>query len=208
MKNCGPDAYLPKVYGTSITIERKISGEGHGSYTLKDSDGRMVSRASSELANVLDTFNVQVENPLMILNQDVAREFLTSKDPSEMYKFFMKGTLLEQISCDYTFIRQKEEIINKTLSDKKVDLLEMKEIVKALGAKVKEFEVLGRLQEQETHLRAMHGWALVEEKEHELKKQEGELEKAKKKIAPVQQHIADTDVIFFDCSFFIFFLFS
>jgi len=48
----------------------------------------------------------------------------------------------------------------------------------------------------------------VEEKEHELKKQEGELEKAKKKIAPVQQHIADTDVIFFDCSFFHFFHFS
>ena len=74
------------MYGTSITIERKISGEGVGSYTLKDQDGRTVTRSSGEVANVLDTFNVQVENPLMILNQDVAREFLTSKDPSEMYK--------------------------------------------------------------------------------------------------------------------------
>jgi len=106
----------------------------------------------------------------------------------------MKGTLLEQISCDYTYIRQKEEMISKILGEKKSDLLEMKDIVKALAAKVKEYEVLGRLQEQESLLRAMLGWAQVEEKERELKKQEGELEKAKRKIDPVEQHISETDV--------------
>jgi hypothetical protein len=86
IKNTGPDAYQPDRYGDSIKIERKISPEGTGTYNLKHHDSHTVSRSGADLTAILDHFNIQVENPLMILNQDVAREFLTSKAPTDMYK--------------------------------------------------------------------------------------------------------------------------
>ena len=106
----------------------------------------------------------------------------------------MKGTLLEQISEDYTFIRAKEEEIKETLESKKTNLLEMKDTIKNLGAKVKEYEQLDKLQENMAALKAMMAWAQVEEKEKELQKHDHELQKARKKIDPIDQQLAETDV--------------
>jgi len=40
LRNRGHDAYKPKEYGQSITVERRITSDGSGSYKLKSHDGR------------------------------------------------------------------------------------------------------------------------------------------------------------------------
>ena len=40
LRNRGQDAYRPDDYGESITVERRISSDGSGSYKLKSHDGR------------------------------------------------------------------------------------------------------------------------------------------------------------------------
>ena len=40
LRNRGQDAYKPKEYGETITVERRISSDGSGSYKLKSHDGR------------------------------------------------------------------------------------------------------------------------------------------------------------------------
>ena len=40
LRNRGQDAYRPKEYGQSITVERRITSDGSGSYKLKSHDGR------------------------------------------------------------------------------------------------------------------------------------------------------------------------
>lgn len=45
--------------------------------------------------------NIQVENPISILNQDVSRTFLVTAGPKEKYELFMKATQLDKIGANY-----------------------------------------------------------------------------------------------------------
>jgi chromosome segregation ATPase len=63
--------------------------------------GEVVSSKKEELDRIVSAFNIQVDNPISILNQDTARTFLNSSDPYEKYKLFMKATQLEQIQRTY-----------------------------------------------------------------------------------------------------------
>ena len=139
----------------------------------------------------------------MVLNQDTAREFLTSKDDVERYKFFMSGTLFEQISADLTLTLDKLTETKSTLDTKRKDLEDMKNIVKALVYKVREYEQLDQLQGHLDTLKKMLAWSVVEEKEREVAKVEEDMEKAKKKLIPIDKQIQDTDVSFFFFSFLL-----
>ena len=88
LRNRGQDAYKPDDYGESITVERRISSDGSGSYKLKSHDGteinnyqahfcyhkqgltnifeiffvsgKLISQKKDELNHILDQFNIQV----------------------------------------------------------------------------------------------------------------------------------------------------
>jgi len=40
------------------------------------------------LLSILDHYNIQVENPMTILSQDIAREFLNATSAQDKYKVF------------------------------------------------------------------------------------------------------------------------
>ena len=48
--------------------------------------GIIISKKKEELENVLDQFNIQVDNPVVIMSQDTARNFLPSIGGHEKYK--------------------------------------------------------------------------------------------------------------------------
>lgn len=48
--------------------------------------GKVVSTKREELNHILDQFNIQVDNPVAILNQDTSRCFLHSKSATDKYK--------------------------------------------------------------------------------------------------------------------------
>lgn len=219
LRNEGVDGFKIQEYGRSITIDRKFTADSN-TYTLKDEHGRSVSKNKEELIAILDHFNIQVENPLMILNQDTAREFLTNTDAAEKYKvrvqslshhnsrflsilclsssffidfflkFLMKGTLLDQIHQNLNSVIEYENDIKGTLEGKSADLKDMRATVKAIGAKVTELKQLDQLEENKAKLSQMMAWALVEEKEKALEDQEKELNKAQMKVEPVENRIA------------------
>ena len=60
LKNGGPDAYRPEVYGGSIEVVRRIMADGAGMYKIKSCRGQVVSSKKEELTNILDQFNIQV----------------------------------------------------------------------------------------------------------------------------------------------------
>jgi chromosome segregation ATPase len=110
MRNRGISAYKPDIYQDRITIERKIVRDGPNTYKVYDSLGRVVSTKREEVENITDFWNIQVDNPLCILNQDVARQFLQESSEKQRYAFFMKATYLDQLKEQYT---QIEELIQK-----------------------------------------------------------------------------------------------
>ena len=45
-----------------------------------------MSAKKEDLSRMLDHFNIQVDNPVAVLNQDTSRNFLNSKSPHDKYK--------------------------------------------------------------------------------------------------------------------------
>uniref|UniRef100_A0A7N5ZST4 Structural maintenance of chromosomes protein 6 n=1 Tax=Anabas testudineus TaxID=64144 RepID=A0A7N5ZST4_ANATE len=134
LRNRGPDAYKRDVYGDSISIEHRISSDGSRTCKLKSKSGQLISNKKEELTTILDHFNIQLDNPVSILNQEMSKQFLHSKSESDKYKFFMKATLLEQMKRDYihikhtkTVTRQQVERQEECLKDLKQEFLQRKE---------------------------------------------------------------------------------
>lgn len=63
----------------SVTYVLRISFTSHVA-------GKLVSNRREELSRVMETFNIQVDNPVVILNQETSRNFLHSKSPHDKYK--------------------------------------------------------------------------------------------------------------------------
>ncbi|XP_078353144.1 structural maintenance of chromosomes protein 6-like [Oculina patagonica] len=168
LRNRGQDAYKPKEYGGTITVERRISSDGSGSYKLKSHDGKVVSQKKDELNHILDQFNIQVDNPVSVLNQDTSRNFLNSSDPKDKYKFFLKATQLEQMSTDYQLIIEQQDIIKNTLDRKQETLPAMQHKVQQLEEKYKDIAQLKNMKEQVEDLKKERVWAEVIEAEKKL----------------------------------------
>lgn len=48
--------------------------------------GKVISTKKDDLTRILDQFNIQVDNPVAVLNQDTSKNFLNSKSPQDKYK--------------------------------------------------------------------------------------------------------------------------
>ena len=98
----GEDAFMREKYGDEITVERTIdkTGTTTNPYKLLDQHGKIVSRLKSDLDAMLDQLNIQVENPVAVLDQEEAKKFLSGK-PEDKYNFFQKATELERIDITY-----------------------------------------------------------------------------------------------------------
>ncbi len=69
---------------------------------MKSASGRVVATTKAELESFCDFANIQPDNPIHILTQDTARQFLGSSDPTEIYKFFLEGTQLSSLCVSTT----------------------------------------------------------------------------------------------------------
>lgn len=72
--NMGADGFQTDIYGDSITVERSISrAGGYNGYKLLDHQGKERSRLKKDLDAMLDQLNIQVENPVAVLDQEEGR---------------------------------------------------------------------------------------------------------------------------------------
>ncbi|KAI1204161.1 P-loop containing nucleoside triphosphate hydrolase protein [Annulohypoxylon truncatum] len=109
IKNQGPDAYKPELYGESITVERHFSKSGSSGFKLKASSGRIISTKKGDVDDIVEYYCLQVDNPLNVLSQDNARQFLNAATPVSKYKYFVQGTQLEQLDQDYQLLQETLE---------------------------------------------------------------------------------------------------
>ncbi|GAB6030556.1 Structural maintenance of chromosomes protein 6 [Chamberlinius hualienensis] len=168
LRNIGRDAYKPDVYGDSIEVQRIIRARGNSSYNIKNSSGKIISNHKSELNFILDHFNIQVDNPISILNQDLSRQFLRTEDPKSKYKFFMRATQLEQISRDYVWIDKNRNLAKEYLENKKISIPELEKEVEKWKIKHDLIMSLNDLKRKREFLNGEFMWANIAALEKEL----------------------------------------
>ncbi|KAF9585666.1 Structural maintenance of chromosomes protein 6 [Lunasporangiospora selenospora] len=186
IRNRGPDAFKPDVYGESIIIERRISRDGTSGYRIKSAVGKLVSNKREELSAMCDHMNIQVDNPMNVLSQDTARQFLQSSTPEDKYQFFSRGTQLQQLSQDYELVRECIDITQRTLIAKQEVLPEMYELAKAAQERFKDMQQIASLELKVEGLKQQVAWAQIEELERGVKETEEACSKLLAKIPAIE----------------------
>ncbi|XP_077988309.1 structural maintenance of chromosomes protein 6-like isoform X2 [Glandiceps talaboti] len=168
LRNRGTDAYKPDLYGKSIVVERKMSSDGASQYKLKSASGKLISNKREELSHILDQYNIQVDNPVAILNQDTSRNFLHSRNPHDKYKFFLKATQLEQMTQDYSTIQEQKNLMEDTVRSREEGLPDLQKEVLERELRFKDLDSLENLKKKKEQLEHMAAWAQVAEAEREV----------------------------------------
>ena len=165
IKNQGDGAYMVEDYGNSIIVERHFSKTGASGFKLKAENGRIVSTKKSELDSITDYFSLQIDNPMNVLSQDMARQFLSTSSPADKYKFFVKGVQLEQLDQDYRLIEESVDQIEEKLRNKMQDIRILENRKNTAKKKLEVSDQHDSLRERIRNLRSQMVWAQVEEQE-------------------------------------------
>ncbi|KAI0632484.1 P-loop containing nucleoside triphosphate hydrolase protein [Trametes polyzona] len=164
LKNQGDEAYRPRDYGRSIFITRRFTKEGASSYKIRSVDGKLISTKREELQAICDHMNIQVDNPMNILTQDSARQFLAASTPTDKYKFFLKGTQLSQLSEEYQICLENISQTYKVLKRKAEVIPDLEEAVNEAQARWQEAEKAVAQKNKVDELRKELAWAHVASK--------------------------------------------
>lgn len=148
LSNQGPMAYKPKTFGQTIAVERTFNETGTTRYKLKSCDGKTVSTQLRDLKRLTEALNIQVDNPICVLNQETARTFLNTDDTAKKYQLFMRATNLEMIRDQYNLSVKNQKATVATLNDKKKHLAELKKELDKWSKKMKTLESIDELEQK------------------------------------------------------------
>ncbi|XP_023549942.1 structural maintenance of chromosomes protein 6B-like isoform X2 [Cucurbita pepo subsp. pepo] len=181
MENSGEDAFKPGIYGNVIIIERRIS-EASGAIVLKDCQGKKVSSRRDELRELVDHFNIDVENPCVIMSQDKSREFLHSGNDKDKFKFFFKATLLQQVDDLLKNIFHQLRSANALVDDLESTIRPVEKELNELQGKIKNMEHVEEIYQQVQQLKKKLAWSWVYDVDKQLLEQSVKIGKLKDRI--------------------------
>ena len=168
IKNKGESSYQHELYGDHILVERQFTRAGTSGFKLKSCTGRTISTKKAALDDICDYFAMQIDNPMNVLTQDMARQFLNSSNPYDKYKFFMKGTQLESLDADYLQIEQSLQTIETGSEIRERDLRDLEEETRKARQMLHLSQKQDGMREKISQLGRQMAWAQVEEQEREL----------------------------------------
>ncbi|KAJ1864300.1 Structural maintenance of chromosomes protein 6 [Coemansia sp. RSA 989] len=192
LKNRGSEAYLPERFGSSIIIERQLNTVGNATSLFKirnGNSGEVISRKKEDVVAITDHMAIQVDNPINILSQDAAREFLASTSPDKMYHFFLKGTQLFQLREDLEVVRQAITRAESSINRKKEVLPEMKAEKRRWEQHYEDMRQARDLSTKMESLSHQMAWAMVEEAEAEVQKANEDISMQQKKLSKVDEKV-------------------
>ncbi|KAJ9656420.1 Structural maintenance of chromosomes protein 6 [Neophaeococcomyces mojaviensis] len=195
LKNRGEGAFMPEEYGDIIEIERHFSRAGTSGYKIRSAGGRrIVSTKKADLEAILDHFNLQIDNPLNVLSQDMARSFITSANAADKYKFFLKGVQLEQLDQDYNLLGESLQQMHQKLERNEEDIKNLETRMNEAKAIQESAKRRAGLKDRIRDLGRQIAWKQIENQEAVLQGYVDQLVQADEKIAEAQAHVDYLDV--------------
>lgn len=191
IKNAGSDAYQPDVYGQSIIVERHFSKTGSSGFKIKSEDDKTISTKKQEVDEITEWFALLMGNPLTVLSQDNARQFLNSATPAQKYKYFVSGVQLEQLDNDY---RMAADTLDKTLTlreDIKETIVHVKKEMEDAVRLAETAQKNESLREKARHFRCQLVWYQVVEQERALEQLNANIVSRNVRITDAEQECVD-----------------
>lgn len=193
LKNEGPDAFQSDLYGDSIIVERHFSKTGSSGYRLKTAMGRTVSTKKGDVDDIIEYFQLQVDNPMNVLTQDAAKSFIQNSTPAQKYKFFVEGVQLQQLDNDYRLVSDTCDAIESKLDEAKGDIRILKKKYDAATEKASIVERHKDMREAASRCREQLVWAQIEVQEANLAHKEEKIVAARESIGRAESMAEDKD---------------
>ncbi|KAL2130186.1 hypothetical protein VTI74DRAFT_6798 [Chaetomium olivicolor] len=189
IKNRGQDAYKPDIYGESVIVERHFSKAGTSGFKVKTALGQTYSVKKQEVDELVEYYALQVDNPLNILSQDNARQFLNSSSKAQKYKFFIEGVQLQQLDNDYRLISENLEQMVAKVPDQEECVKHAKAVYEKAQRLREQLEGQRQLRLKLRTLRHQLAWSQVAAAERHLKRKEEEVAEVEIRIAETEQEV-------------------
>ncbi|TVY49204.1 Structural maintenance of chromosomes protein [Lachnellula occidentalis] len=196
LKNQGNDGYQRDLYGDSIIIERHFAKNGSSGYKLKNSAGRLVSSKKGDVDDLIEYYQLQVDNPMNVLTQDAAKTFITASTPKMKYNFFKEGVQLEALDNDYKLVSDICDQIASKLDDSKGDLQALKKKADDAAAKAQLVKEHEGIKQKIRILQRQSAWFQVAAVETKLAQRETMVNTAQQNIEKQERDVEEKDVAF------------
>ena len=196
LKNEGSDAYQPDLYGKSIIVERHFSRAGSSGYRLKNENGRTISTKKGDVDDIIEYYQLQVDNPMNVLTQDAAKSFIQNSSPAQKYKFFVEGVQLQQLDNDYKLVSDTCDQIEEKLRDGARDIKALRkkaDVAKEKADFVRQHDDMRRAYRRMGNELA---WAQVVEMEEKLAERERAVVAAQNEIEEAEKAAEEKSVLF------------
>ena len=196
LHNTGDEGYRQERYGTSLTFRRTICLKGLSTLELLDWKGSLIvsgRAALQEAANILRALNIQLENPLTILQQDHAKEMLQVEKPEKLYSFFESATMISQCRAEYKRSATELALVTRNIDGMKKEVVELKTEANLKREMVKEGIRMRKRDQHCDDLEKQRSWAKVMRRRNEVNLKEKNLEKLNFKKQDLQQSKLTTE---------------
>lgn len=149
MPNSGRNAYEHDIFGDWIIVKRRIYRDKGSIYELKDEHEVTKMNRRHDVERLCEFFNIKVDNPLVFLNQDAAREFLSSATPGQKYMAFYKGAGFQKITQHLERIAEIVANQESVIKAKKAQLQQLEDERKSARLL---YQSLKKAKDSEAHL--------------------------------------------------------
>ncbi|XP_044418076.1 structural maintenance of chromosomes protein 6B isoform X4 [Triticum aestivum] len=194
INNQGEDAFKPDIYGNLIKLERRIT-KSSSSTILKDQHGRKVAHRKDDLNEIVEHFNIDVENPCVIISQDKSREFLHSGNDKDKFKFFFKATLLQRLKELLETIRDQVHKADSDVQELEKSIKPVMRELDELREKIKNMEHIEEIAHDIDNLKKKLAWSWVYEVDQQIEEQTVKLQKLKGRAPACQERIDRNTVV-------------
>lgn len=134
--------------------------------------------------NIIEQFNIQVDNPVCFLNQETSKHFLASANQSEKYKLFLKASQLDTMRRMLEQIENERKASEAIIEEKSVHLPLLEQEVHVWEQKYKKCQSVEKLRQKLSLLIKEFSWAQVVAREKTidtLEKDKRAIDKSKEK---------------------------
>jgi len=179
-------AFKPDEYGKRIVIEKIIYNEDTSKLVLKNDKDKKVSERKQELDEILEHFGILINNPVIVLNQEISKSFLHSKKPEDKFDLFMKATNLEQIEQDYEDAKRSHKDWSESNSRKSSGFRILDSEYNSCKEKISFLIDRVKLQDSLNNLGKELVWAMIRDYEEKSDATESKIQAHKKKAADLK----------------------
>ncbi len=148
---------------------------------MLDCKGQVVSTKKNDIERMVDSLNIQVDNPVSVLDQPSAKSFLQGSN-RDKYNFFMRATDLERYHTALVETKEAIDINNEKASYGKMQCQVLQEKVETLRQIREQFKKVEKLKADAMYVKELCYWACVKEAHDEVALQGSKIAEEEEKL--------------------------